>query len=93
MNAPPIPTSAGPRRPSRLLLALALLSVANLAAATLHVSLESPDPAPPYATWATAATNIQDAVDAASAGDEVGVTNGVYATGGARWGPTSWPLE
>src|SRR5206468_650922 len=38
-------------------------------------------PTPPYINWATAATNIQDAVDAAVAGDEVVVTNGIYAAG------------
>jgi len=58
-----------------------LLAVANLSAATHYVSLESTNPTPPYTNWATAATNIQDAVDAAAARDEIVVTNGVYTTG------------
>lgn len=37
---------------------------------------------PPFTNWADAATNIQSAIDAASAGETVWVTNGVYATGG-----------
>src|SRR5207302_3726634 len=39
------------------------------------------NPTPPYATWATAATSIQGAVDAAAASDAVIVTNGVYSGG------------
>ena len=37
----------------------------------------------PYATWSTAATNIQGAVDAVADNGTIWVTNGVYATGGA----------
>lgn len=37
---------------------------------------------PPFTNWVDAATNIQSAIDAASAGETVWVTNGVYATGG-----------
>ena len=55
-----------------------LLAVSNLSAATLYVSLGSTNPTPPYATWATAATNIQNAVDAAGAGDTVVVNDGSY---------------
>lgn len=69
------------RTVSQLTSAFALLANLNLTAATLYVSLDSPNPSPPYATWATAAHVIQDAVAAASAGDEIVVTNGVYRTG------------
>jgi hypothetical protein len=51
--------------------------------ATVHyVDLNSAQPIPPFISWATAATTIQAAVDAAVAGDEIVVTNGTYALGG-----------
>ena len=46
------------------------------------MDVNSTNATPPYTNWTTAATNIQDAVDAAVAGDEIVVTNGIYATGG-----------
>jgi parallel beta-helix repeat protein len=49
---------------------------------TRYVWQDSPIPGPPYASWATAAHVIQDAVDVAQTGDTVLVAGGVYATGG-----------
>ena len=65
----------------RLAVVLFGSSALTVCAATRYVWQSSPGPAPPYNTWATAATNIQNAVDAAGAGDEIVVTNGTYATG------------
>ena len=61
-----------------LTVATVLLGLSNVSADTLFVCPVSTNPVPPYANWATAATNIQQAVNAAAPGDAVVVTNGIY---------------
>lgn len=51
-------------------------------AAVFFVDVNNPNPALPYATWDTAATDIQSAIDTASDGDMIWVNDGVYQTGG-----------
>ncbi len=59
-----------------------LLLALNASANTFFVDANGTNPVAPFVDWNTAATNIQDAIDASSDGDVVLVTNGVYASGG-----------
>ncbi len=76
--------SVGPRagRLASVFSLCLLLLPAATRAATRYVDARNPAPLPPFTQWAHAARTIQDAVDVATAGDEIVVTNGLYATGG-----------
>lgn len=73
------------------LLTFAAASVALTAFSTVrYVDVNSTNATPPYTNWVAAATNIQQAVNVASAGDEILVTNGIYATGAGISGTNDW---
>ena len=72
-----------------VVLASVLFGATGALAGTLYVDLNSGNPQSPFADWSTAATNIQDAVDAAAASDTIVVTNGIYASGGRTMSDTT----
>ena len=66
-----------------LMLAAGIAGAFPCAGASVYVDVNSTNPTPPYAKLDTAAVTIQEAVEAAAAGDTVYVASGVYSNG---WG-------
>jgi predicted outer membrane repeat protein len=62
----------------RLAILLLALLPATLGAKTIFVNHASDSSAIPFATWATAASNLQDAIALALDGDEIWVAQGTY---------------
>jgi predicted outer membrane repeat protein len=62
----------------------ALLVSSAVLADTHYVDISNATPSDPYTSWGTAATNIQDAIDAASSNDTVLVADGTYDSGGVE---------
>src|SRR5713226_8937614 len=50
-------------------------------AAVLYVDIASTNSTPPYGSWSTAATNIQDAIKVSANGDSIIVADGLYRGG------------
>src|SRR6266446_1738643 len=69
------------------LCALCVLLRQSTLAGVGYVDVNSTNATPPYTNWTIAATNIQDAVDATMAGDEIVVTNGGLRHRRAEWQP------
>jgi len=63
----------------RLAICVVMLATVNASGIERYVCVSNATPVAPYTNWTTAATTIQAAVDAATDGDTLWVTNGVYA--------------